>query len=255
MDEKTIKSGTTPLPVSCVVPAYNEVERIADVLHVLEADSSLVEIIIVDDGSTDRTAAMVRPFVARDPRFRLLCLADNCGKAAAMVLGAREASSDTILFLDADLCGLRLEHIQALVHPVLAGACAMTRGRFMEDESSAHLAHILLHHLSGQRCLRWSLFCDVQELYFARYGAETALNLHARRQGLEVRTVPLIGLAHEGRIAKRGLLGGLMVSWRVYRGIALYGLRLAWHSDLVDGALGLVRRGLGSLWRRDELSD
>lgn len=250
MNENTVDRATSLLPVSCVVPAYNEGERIAVVLNVLEADSSLAEIIVVDDGSTDRTAAMVKTFASRDDRFRIISLGDNCGKAAAMMVGAQEACADAILFLDADLCGLRLEHIHALVHPVLTGECAMTRGRFMQEDGNTHIAHVALYHLSGQRCLRWSLFCDAPQMFLARYGAETALNLYARRQGFKVRTVPLVGLAHEGRIAKRGLLGGLMVSYRVYRGIALYGLRLMRHSKIVTRALSLIRRGVGVLVRQ-----
>jgi polyisoprenyl-phosphate glycosyltransferase len=244
------------LPVSCVVPAYNEVERIADVLHVLEADSSLAEIIVVDDGSTDCTRTMVEPFAARDGRFRLICLPDNFGKAAAMAVGAQVAASDAILFLDADLCGLRLEHVRALIDPVLSDECAMTVGRFMQSDGSAHPAHVVLYHLSGQRCLRWSQFQDVPDLLLARYGAETALNLHARKQRLAVQTVPLVGLSHEGRIGKRGLLGGLMVSVRVYRGIALYGLRLVLHSETIEGPLDAIRRRMRTLLdHRDRPSD
>ena len=108
-EEKPTPMGAQAMGVSCIVPAYNEAQRIAEVLQTLEADRTLAEIIVVDDGSTDQTAAVVAPFVARDARFRLLRLPLNQGKAAAMVAGAACASSDVILFLDADLRGLRLQ--------------------------------------------------------------------------------------------------------------------------------------------------
>lgn len=230
--------------VSCVVPAYNEAKRIAEVLQALQADRALAEIIVVDDGSTDQTAAAVASFARRDARFRLVRLPTNQGKAAAMVTGAACASSDVILFLDADLRGLRLAHIRALTEPVLRGECAMTLGRFVRADGRADAAHAVSHLLTGERCLRWSLFCDAPGLLAASYGAETALNAHAHHKRLATQTVSLVGLAHCSKIAKRGWLGGLLLYYQMYRDIGLYWLRSALSGRLAQKAGRAVRRAL-----------
>lgn len=228
MEHTPVKIADRTLTVSCIVPAYNEAERISDVLTALAADRLLLEIIVVDDGSTDRTAARVEPFVARDARFRLIRLPENRGKAAAMVVGADQSSSDVMLFLDADLRGMTPGHVRALVDPVLAGECAMTLGRFVTSDGEPDIAHVgPSYHFSGERCLRWSLFREAPGLYWARYGAETALNLHARRNGLVVQTVPLVDVSHCSRMSKNGTVGGLRHSVRVWREIGLYQLRCA----------------------------
>jgi len=91
-----------PLPVSVVLAAYNEDQVIARTLRsVLASNYPLTELIVVNDGSTDRTADEIRALSARDPRVTLLDQA-NTGKAGALNAGLRRASSEIIVTLDAD---------------------------------------------------------------------------------------------------------------------------------------------------------
>ncbi len=212
-------------PVSCVVPAYNEGPRIAAVLAVLSADPRLSEIIVVDDGSSDETAQVAEQYAQRDARLHLLRLTPNQGKAAAMRAGAEASAGDALLFLDADLTGLDSAHVTALVEPVLAGRAAMTIGVLTREDGVTDAAHYLSAKLSGERCLRWSQFREAPLFIAARYGAETALNLHARATGLEVCPVRLEGVSHCRKLAKRGLLGGLALNARMYLEIGRYLLR------------------------------
>jgi len=88
-------------PVSVLIPAYNEEKTIgASLASVLASDYPRFEVIVIDDGSTDATAAAVRPFLA-DPRVRYL-RQENAGKAAALNRGAASATGEIILFTDAD---------------------------------------------------------------------------------------------------------------------------------------------------------
>jgi glycosyltransferase involved in cell wall biosynthesis len=85
--------------VSVIIPVYNGDQFIADAINsVLHQRHSAVEIIVVDDGSTDRTADVVRRF---GTRVRLLMQA-NHGAASARNHGVREARADILAFLDAD---------------------------------------------------------------------------------------------------------------------------------------------------------
>lgn len=96
---------SVPLPVSAagsvsvVIPAKNVAAYVGETIASALAQREITEVIVVDDGSTDGTAAIVLGI--RDPRLRLMTN-DSAGVSAARNLGARHASGDWLLFLDAD---------------------------------------------------------------------------------------------------------------------------------------------------------
>src|SRR4051794_32391459 len=92
---------------SLVVPAYNEQAVIAELAQRLvklmdELDGG-VEAILVDDGSTDGTYALMREIAASEPRFCLVRLSRNFGHQIALTAGVDVASGDAVIVLDADL--------------------------------------------------------------------------------------------------------------------------------------------------------
>ena len=98
------------LSLSYVVPAYNEEQRLGDSLAKLIAYSAAqpfaVEIVVVDDGSADRTADIATEAIANLPdgvTAKVIQHEVNRGKGAAVRTGALAASSDVVLYLDADL--------------------------------------------------------------------------------------------------------------------------------------------------------
>jgi glycosyltransferase involved in cell wall biosynthesis len=101
--EEILDDGGTPLPeaVSVVIPAYNEgahvAAQVADVERVLRTTGWTYEILVVDDGSKDATAAEADKTGARVLRRRR-----NRGYGAALKLGIRQARYDYILITDAD---------------------------------------------------------------------------------------------------------------------------------------------------------
>jgi glycosyltransferase involved in cell wall biosynthesis len=86
-----------PGSVSVVVPAYNEEAAIAEVVGGLRAAAAWAEVLVVDDGSTDRTAERAAAAGARVVRHPY-----NKGNGAAVKTGLREARSEVVLLLDAD---------------------------------------------------------------------------------------------------------------------------------------------------------
>lgn len=88
--------------VSVIIPAYNE-ERVivASVERVLASDYPALQVIVADDGSKDRTSALVHEMFANDPRVTLLTLV-NGGKASALNRALMEATGEVIIALDAD---------------------------------------------------------------------------------------------------------------------------------------------------------
>jgi dolichol-phosphate mannosyltransferase len=115
--------------LSLVIPAHNEEAGIAQAIT--EADDALrrlglaYEVLIVDDGSTDRTAQAVRAVSRRRPRVRLLRHQSNRGYGAALRTGFQAARGDRVAFTDAD-CQFDLADIARLLpltetYPIIAG--------------------------------------------------------------------------------------------------------------------------------------
>src|SRR5437868_4165088 len=99
--------------ISAVIPAYNEAERIACTLSALGTVELVEEVIVVDDGSTDSTAA-----AADRAGATVIRTAQNRGKGAALTTGIQSASGNILLLLDADL-GETASQASLLLEPVL----------------------------------------------------------------------------------------------------------------------------------------
>ncbi|HEY2614321.1 MAG TPA: glycosyltransferase [Chthoniobacterales bacterium] len=110
-------SGNFTGPISVVIAAYNEEKVIAATLHALLATdyAGELEVIVVDDGSQDRTAAEVEAIAANDSRIRLL-RQENRGKAPALQRALAVLRNGIVVFLDADTHCQR-DTLRRLVQP------------------------------------------------------------------------------------------------------------------------------------------
>lgn len=219
--------------VAVVIPAFNEADYILPVLEAVRQATGLTRIIVVDDGSTDGTAEVVRAASAGDPRVQAIRLPVNYGKAAAIVTGIGFSECDVIVLLDADLVGLQPQHIEDLIAPVRSGEYAMALGLFRRGRFQTDISHVLTPYLSGQRCLRWPLFRTAPELSTARAGVEVALSLHAQRSHYPVKRVRLAGVTHVMKTEKAGRLRGLWQHLRMFAEVGRYLVRqfFPWASD------------------------
>lgn len=94
--------------LSIVVPCYNEEEVIGETMKRLKAFCGEltdldVELIFIDDGSRDRTRALLRSFADEDPRIRVVGFARNFGHQTAVTAGIDAARGDAVVLIDADL--------------------------------------------------------------------------------------------------------------------------------------------------------
>ncbi|HXF64253.1 MAG TPA: glycosyltransferase family 2 protein [Caldilineaceae bacterium] len=222
-------SHRTNIPVSVVIPAYNEAQTISAVLAALLPVGQVAQIIVVDDGSTDDTGHLARQTCACDSRFRLVRQARNAGKARAMLAGAHLAEHEVVLFLDADLIGVKPDHIRSLAAPVAQGKVEMAIARFSGGRRQTDWSHRLTPFLSGQRCLRWSRFAGMPGFAEAGWSIEVGLTLHARRQGYAVAWVAWPGVTHRMRPEKRPGLAGYWSHLRMWADIARYLLHQTRH--------------------------
>jgi dolichol-phosphate mannosyltransferase len=93
--------------LSVVIPVYNEEENLpelwAELRSVLEPLGLVFEVLLVDDGSRDRSAELIRGFREADPRVRLVRLKANAGETAATDAGFKAARGRWVVTMDADL--------------------------------------------------------------------------------------------------------------------------------------------------------
>lgn len=102
--KKTTQFGDEKLSVSIIIAAHNEEDVIADKLTntlALTYPADKMEVIVASNGSTDRTADIVKSFEAQDSRFRLLDIPQK-GKNPALNIALKEAKGEIFVFTDAD---------------------------------------------------------------------------------------------------------------------------------------------------------
>lgn len=190
--------------VAAIVPAYNEEQTIATVLEVLVASSHVDEVIVVSDGSTDRTVE-----IAKVEGATVVDLKENQGKGAAMLAGVKATKAPVIAFFDADLKGLSDHHVEQLVSPVKHGAKAMNvamrdRGAFLTN-LTRHLPLI-----SGERALKREIIEKVKPEFLQGFMVESAMNYYCRTRGMTYGTVIFDGVTIRRKMEKVGVLKGMV---------------------------------------------
>ena len=122
------------MELSLIIPAFNEARRIEPTLRsayrFLAARSASFEIIVVDDGSTDDTVALVTALAGELPGLRVLCSPANRGKGHAVRLGMRAATGQVRLFCDAD-GSTPIDELDALLQALAAGADIAIGSRYL----------------------------------------------------------------------------------------------------------------------------
>lgn len=94
--------GTVGVSIGVVITSFNYRQFIAEAVDsALMQSHAALEVVVVDDGSTDGTVDFLRARYAAEPRLRLIATA-NCGQLAAFVTGARASRAQVVAFLDAD---------------------------------------------------------------------------------------------------------------------------------------------------------
>jgi glycosyltransferase involved in cell wall biosynthesis len=184
--------------LSVLVPAFNEEQTIIPVLRkVLALGPLLKEVIVVDDGSKDRTPELVRELAASEPLIRFHRLPVNRGKTAAINAALQMAGGDVIIVQDADLECDPAE-IPDVIAPILTGDADVVYGsRFLVPRAARVL---YFYHYLANRALTFASnlltnrnMTDIETCYKAfRAGVIKPLRLTSRGFGMEVEITALV---------------------------------------------------------------
>lgn len=189
--------------IAVIIPAYNEEKTIAGVVKVAKESDWLDEVIVVSDGSTDKTSVR-----AKKAGATVYDLPIKHGKGAAMLHGITHTDAEIIVFLDADLKGLVGRHIKKLVEPVIRGQKVMVTGLRDRGKFFSRLEKYL-PLIGGERALERFIIENIPDKYLKGFMAESALNYYCRSRGLAYGSVFLRGLNMRKKMEKVGVLKGL----------------------------------------------
>jgi glycosyltransferase involved in cell wall biosynthesis len=239
---------TTP-KISIIIPAYNEAERLGPsldkVLAYLREQQWQAEVLVVDDGSRDTTAALAAEYASRYPELRLLENPGNRGKGYSVRHGVLAARGEQILFSDADLSS-PIQEAGKLLAQLEAGADVAIGSRWLERDLqttpqpvmrqlAGRVYNILLRMILGlnfkdTQCGMKAFTRRAAGIVFTRqqierWGFDPELLFIARKNRLRIVEVP-VEWAHDERSKINPLLDGfkmgcemLQIRWNGVRGL------------------------------------
>jgi glycosyltransferase involved in cell wall biosynthesis len=221
--------------LSVVIPAYNEENTVAKVVRRLMTIPFELEVVIVNDGSTDRTKEIIEGLAKEDSRIRVLHQA-NAGKTAALRNGFAKTTGDVVIVQDADLEYDPVEIVH-VVRPIFEGQADVVYGsRFMVRREARVL---YFYHYVANRFLTFFSntltnlnMTDVETGYKAFRG-EIIRNMHITSSGFGVEievtakiaklkaAIYEVPISYYGRTydegKKIGMKDGILAIWYIVR--------------------------------------
>lgn len=207
--------------VSVIIPAFNEEATIARKVAEVVGHPSVCEVIVVDDGSTDETAALAERAGARVVRH-----AENGGKAAALDAGVATATGDNLLFLDADVTGYTHDTLSSIIEPVTSGRYEMFVGIRARRTIWLNRALHFFPIIGGERALTRGLWLAVPRDHKQGFQIEIAMNYCAKRVGKGMGFALIPGTKHHIKEKKYGVVVGLLRRLGMIRDVVAISFRL-----------------------------
>lgn len=144
------------MKLSIVMPVFNEERTITQVIenvYSVKFDNITREIIIIDDGSSDKSLAKIKKAINGKKNIKLIAMGKNQGKGSAVACGIEEAEGDYIIIQDADL-EYDPHYIKELIKPILNGQAKVVYGtrlnRLPHLDKEEKRARFLLHYFGNR---------------------------------------------------------------------------------------------------------
>lgn len=192
------------MKVSCIIPVFNEAERVGAVLDAAVGHPLVDDIVVIDGGSTDNTLDVLR---ARQG-FKLISQEKRQGKTNAVMIGLGQCKNDLIMTLDSDLVGLSPSAITALIEPVIFGQADVTLS--LRKNSLLVFKLLGIDFVTGERVFSRRLLKDPSHLAtLPGFGLESYLNQLIIEQSLRVKIVRLPNVISPRKSKKFGWWNGV----------------------------------------------
>ena len=209
--------------IAAILPAFNEEKTVANVVKPLVASQYIREVLVISDGSTDRTME-----VAKAAGANVHQLPVNRGKGGAMLHALGHTDAPIIGFFDADLKGFTEEHVERLVQPVINGSRIMNVG--LRDRGWPWTAiGSLLPLISGERVMHRQVLEGIPPKFLKGFMIESSLNYYCRTRKYAYGAVVLSGLSIRRKFEKvgyvRGVIEYILMFYQVIK--AVIGVRIA----------------------------
>ena len=188
--------------VSVIIPAYNEEDTVAKVVEVVRNVSFVDEIIVVNDGSSDKTEEE-----AINAGAIVINHETNKGKGEALYTGYKQAECDVIAFIDADIYNLTSKKVESMIMPILLGDAEITKTKFsrVSGRVTELTAKPLLNFffpeisfeqpLSGQFAARKS---TLRKINFEKdYGVDVGIVIDADVLGISIMEIDIGEIEHD----------------------------------------------------------
>lgn len=188
--------------VAVILPAYNEEENVGAVIKVIKKVKYVDDIIVVDDGSSDRTGE-----VAKSLGATVITHDKNKGKGEAIKTGYNFTDADIIAFIDADISNLTKHKVDAIIRPILEGKTEITKTKFARASGRVTelTAKPLLNFffpeisfeqpLSGQFAAKKSALKKIN--FEPDYGVDVGIVLDADVHGISIEEVDIGEIEHD----------------------------------------------------------
>jgi len=248
--------------ISCIIPAFNEAERIGEVIKAAKNSSMVGEIIVINDGSTDNTSKVISTFKG----IKIIDYRKNKGKSFAVLQGIKSSKNKILLLLDSDLIGLKSSDLDKLIEPVVKGKVDASISMRLNGGSKIWKklwSYIGIDPLSGERVFHKRILGDINQLKKINgYEIEVFLNRKIIEKKLAVKIVQWDNVIGPWKSQKLGnfFLGtknDLLMMLQIFKSAGIFGL--AYHTyhlkklsipqnRRASGALRLVRESLKFLF-------
>lgn len=181
--------------VSAIVAAHNEHTTLKPIIKILTDHQRISEVVIVDDGSTDRTWKIISQ--CPSPKLRPIRQPRNLGKGAAVARAVKSSGGATLLLIDADLINFKPAHVDLLLSPLIINPKCMVIGLREQSRPLERTFGALMKPFGGERALSRTLIIKIlSRIERSGYGMEALLNLRQIHQGQPIYYMPLPGLIH-----------------------------------------------------------
>ncbi|MGZ7116037.1 MAG: glycosyltransferase, partial [Methanobacterium sp.] len=190
------------MSVSIVIPAYNESSSVGNIINIVKKLDIVNEVIVVDDGSTDDTAA-----IAEKEGAIVIKHATNSGKGAALNTGFKNSKGDIVAFIDADLKNLTSDQVVKIIEPILDGKADITKTKFkrkagrVTELTAKPLLKFFFPELNYEQPLSGqfaALRSFLNKIKFEEdYGVDVGIVLDADVRGVRIREVDIGKIEHK----------------------------------------------------------